>query len=73
MLEKAFDELGMHKVYSYAFYKFMDEASLLKRSGFTTEAILKGEALTAEGEYEDIVRFVITKKEWNDINKRDSE
>lgn len=69
LLEKAFDELNMHKVYSYAFYKFMNEASLLKRAGFSTEAILKEEAVNADGEYEDIVRFVITDKEWKNNKK----
>lgn len=73
LLKKAFDELGMHKVYSYAFYKFINEASLLRRAGFTTEAILKEEAVNEEGEYEDIVRFVITDKEWKDVNKNDIE
>lgn len=71
LLKKAFDELGMHKVYSYAFYKFINEADLLKRSGFTTEAILKEEAVNSEGEYEDIVRFVITNKDWENVNKKD--
>ena len=71
LLEKAFDELNMHKVYSYAFYKFMNEASLLKRAGFSVETILKEEAVNANGEYEDIVRFVITDKEWKDTAKED--
>lgn len=61
----------MHKVYSYAFYKFMNEANLLKRAGFSTEVILKEEAVNAKGEYEDIVRFVITDKDWNAMNKND--
>ncbi len=73
LLEKAFGELGMHKVYSYAFYKFLDEAELLKRAGFTTEAILKEEALNSEGKYEDIVRFAITDKEWRNVDKMDLE
>lgn len=73
LLEKAFDELDMHKVYSYAFYKFMDEAELLKRAGFTMEAILKEEAISAEGKYEDIVRFVITDKDWERENESDLE
>lgn len=72
LLEKAFFELGMHKVYSYAFYKFLNEASLLKRAGFSTEAILKEEAINADSEYEDIVRFVITDKEWESITKKDN-
>ncbi len=73
LLQKAFGELGMHKVYSYVFYKFMDEAALLKRSGFTTEAILKDEAVNADGEYEDIVRFMIIDKEWKCLSKKDIE
>lgn len=73
LLEKAFADIGMHKVYSYVFYKFMDEAGLLKRAGFSIEAILKEEALNAVGEYEDIVRFVITEKEWKGLNKKDIE
>ena len=73
LLEKAFDEIGMHKVYSYVFYKFIDEASLLKRAGFTTEAIFKEEAVNTDGEYEDIVRFVITNIEWKNVNKKDIE
>ena len=71
LLEKAFDELGMHKVYSYAFYKFLDEAELLRRAGFTTEAILREEAVNADGKYEDIVRFAINEREWKSINKDD--
>lgn len=73
LLQKAFDELNMHKVYSFAFYKFLNEAELLKRAGFTTEAIFKEEAVNSEDEYEDIVRFVITDKEWKNVNKKDIE
>ncbi len=72
LLEKAFSEMGMHKVYSYAFYKFLNEANLLKRAGFSTEAVLKNEAVTADGTYEDIVRFGIREDEWERM-KKDSE
>ncbi len=61
LLDKAFNEIGMHKVYSYIFYKFIDEAELLKSAGFTSEAILKDEAVDADGIYQDIVRFTIFK------------
>ena len=63
LLEKAFGEYGMHKVYSYVFYKFPDEVELLKNAGFSSEAILKEEALNADGKYEDIVRLSIIKSE----------
>lgn len=64
LLEKAFQDLGMHKVYSYVFYKFLDEAELLKSAGFTSEAILKEEAINTFGKYEDIVRFAIVERDW---------
>lgn len=73
LLEKAFEELNMHKVYSFAFYKFLNEAGLLKRAGFSIEAIFKEEALNSDGEYEDIVRFMITEKEWKSLSKKDIE
>ena len=62
--EKAFQDLGMHKVYSYVFYKFLDEAELLKSAGFTSEAILKEEAINTSGKYEDIVRCAIVERDW---------
>lgn len=70
LLQKAFEDLGMHKVYSYVFYKFIDEADLLKSAGFTSESILKNEAVNSAGEYEDIVRFVITDQDWKNVNKK---
>ena len=63
LLEKAFNEYGMHKVYSYVFYKYAEEVELLKLAGFSVETILKEEALNEEGEYEDIVRMSIFNKE----------
>ena len=62
LLDKAFSEYGMHKVYSYVFYKYNNELELLKSAGFSVESILKEEALTAEGQYEDIVRMSIFSK-----------
>lgn len=59
LVEKAFNELGMHKIYSYVFYKFLDEAELFKNAGFSTECILKNESLSKESRYEDVVRFSI--------------
>ena len=61
LVEKAFNEYGMHKVYSYVFFKFADEVELLKNAGFSSEAILKDEAINEKGEYEDIVRLSILK------------
>lgn len=61
LIEKAFLEFGMHKIYSYVFRKYPDEVDLLRKAGFTIEAILKGEALNEAGEYEDLVRLYVLK------------
>lgn len=61
LVEKAFNEYGMHKVYSYVFRKFPNEVDLLKKAGFEIEAILKSEALNSDGRYEDLVRLYVTK------------
>ena len=59
LLEKAFCEFGMHKVYSYVFSEFQDEIELLKSAGFEEEAILKKEALSVDGSYVDAYRMVV--------------
>lgn len=63
LVEKAFKEYGMHKVYSYVFFKYPEEVDLLKNAGFSSEAILREEALNAEGKYEDVVRLSILNSE----------
>lgn len=59
LLDKAFNEFGMHKVYSYVFSEFQDEIELLKRTGFEEEAILRKEALSVGGDYVDAYRMTI--------------
>lgn len=59
LVKKAFEEMGMHKIYSYVFDKYPDEISLLSSAGFTKESYLKKEAKNENGEYEDVVRMVI--------------
>lgn len=61
LLHKAFNEYGMHKVYSYVFYSFLDEAELLRRSGFSVEAVLRNEAVDLDGNFQDVIRFSIFK------------
>lgn len=61
-VNKAFNEYGMHKVYTYAFFKYADEVNLLKSAGSSVETILKEEAVNSEGEFEDIVRLNIFNK-----------
>jgi len=62
LVEKAFNEYGMHKVYSYVFEKFPMEADLLINAGFVKEAVLKGEARSEDGTYEDLIRLCICNK-----------
>ena len=61
LLEKAFEKLEMHKVYSYVFEKYGEEIELLKNAGFVIEAILEEEAKNVKGEYENILRMCVFK------------
>lgn len=61
LLDKAFNEYGMHKVYSYVFKKYSTEIELLKSAGFRIEVILNEEAY-CEGKFEDLVRMCIINK-----------
>jgi len=56
VLEKAFKEYGMHKVYSRVFYN--EGIEMLKSAGFSIESVLKSEVLI-DGEYHDIYRMSI--------------
>jgi len=56
ILDKAFNEYGMHKVYARTFYK--EGIEMLKSVGFTLEAVLKSEVMI-NGKYSDIYRLSI--------------
>ena len=62
LVEKAFDELRRHKVYSYIFNRFFDEAQPLKNAGFEVETILRKEAKDENRAYGDVLRFCVIKK-----------
>jgi Acetyltransferases, including N-acetylases of ribosomal proteins len=62
LLDKAFNEYNMHKVYSYVFYKYTEDIELMKKAGFTVESILKEEALGMDGEYMDVIRMSVFNK-----------
>lgn len=59
LIEKAFTEYGMHKVYTHVFYRFQDEVEILKAAGFSVEAILREEAVNEDNGFEDIVRLCV--------------
>lgn len=58
LLEKAFNEYGIHKVFSYVLYNVNESVELLKSAGFTIESILKSESVI-DGEYVDVIRLCI--------------
>lgn len=64
LIEKAFIEYGMHKVYTFVFADNTDEVALMNRSGLEEEAILKQEAINNEGEYVDVLRMVIMAEDY---------
>lgn len=59
VLDKAFNEYGMHKVYSYVFEKFTNEIDVLLNSGFHKESLLIDESINTEGQYENVMRLAI--------------
>lgn len=65
LLDKAFGEFEMHKVYSYVFAEFPDEVELLKKAGFRVEAILESEAVNDNGIYSDAIRLCVINDEVN--------
>lgn len=54
ILEKAFHDYKMHKVYARTFYN--EGIEMLKSAGFTLESVLKSEVMI-DGEYRDIYRL----------------
>lgn len=63
LLDKAFSEYKMHKVYSYVFYKNNEEVELLKAAGFLVESIMKEEAANEDGVFEDVIRMCVFNNE----------
>lgn len=61
LIEKAFQEYGMHKIYTYVFSKFPEEVNLLQNAGFIIEATLKEEAINENGKFEDLIRLFVIK------------
>lgn len=62
LIQKAFDEFGIHKIYSHVFCRFPEEVKLLEEVGLKIECTLKEEAKGMEGDYEDLYRMTVIKK-----------
>lgn len=59
LLEKAFNEYGMHKVYTFVFADNKDEIALMRCAGFVEESVLVKEAMNSAGKYVDVLRMTI--------------
>ena len=64
LLEKAFSEYDMHKVYTFVFAANEDEVALMERSGLQKEAALKQEAIDSNGDYVDVLRMMIMAEDY---------
>lgn len=67
LLEKAFTEFSIHKVYTFVFAENKDEVALMKRVGLHEEAVLKQEAIDINGNYVDVFRMAITVDEYKNM------
>ena len=59
LLNKAFNEFGLHKVYSFVFAENIAEIELLEKSGFQIESRLCEEAIGENHDYVDVLRMTI--------------
>ncbi len=66
LLSEAFNNMGIHKIYSYVYAFNKDEYELLKKAGFVEEALLKKEAINNRGDYSDVYRMCIS----NEVDKK---
>lgn len=64
LLEKAFEEYDMHKVYTYVFAANEDEIALMKSAGLHKEAVLEKEAVNLDGDYVDVYRMSILREDF---------
>lgn len=71
LLDKAFSEFGMHKVYTYVFADNKDEVALMKRAGLKEEAVLEKEAVNLSGEYVDVLRMTIHVENYKKVEKHE--
>ncbi len=62
LLDIAFKQYNMNKVYSYVFCSNMDEVTLFKNAGFSIEAKFIKEAKGLDGNYNDAYKMVIFKE-----------
>lgn len=71
LLEKAFTEYNMHKVYTFVFAENKDEVTLMKRVGLKEEAVLKKEAVNNNGRYVDVFRMMILSDDYKKTEEQE--
>lgn len=59
LIQKAFNEHGIRKIYTYVFADCLDEIALYICNGFEQEGCFKDEVYTSEGNYRTLVRLAI--------------
>ena len=64
LLDKAFIEYNMHKVYTFVFAENKDEVKLMKRAHLKDEAVFKREAIDSNGRYVDVIRMMILAEDY---------
>ncbi|MHA2008078.1 MAG: GNAT family N-acetyltransferase [Promethearchaeota archaeon] len=68
MIKYGFTELNLHKIYSGVFNPNERSLRVAEKLGFKKEAVLK-EEIYVDGEFVDLHKFVLFKKEWMEENK----
>jgi len=63
LVEYAFDELRLHKVYAHAYETNPASRRVLEKVGFREEGLLR-EAAFVDGEYVDLYRYGLLEGEW---------
>lgn len=71
LLEKAFSEYGMHKVYTFVFADNKDEVELMNSAGLVKETVLIKEALNSDGDYVDVLRMSIMAEDYKKEEKHE--
>ena len=59
IINKAFEEYGIHKIYTYVFVDNENEITLMKKCGFKIESLMEKEAIDLSGNYKDVYRLII--------------
>ena len=71
LIKYGFTELNFHKIYAGVFTPNKRSLRVAEKLGFEKEAILK-EEMYVDGEYHDVHKFALFKRDWIKTNQNDS-